>query len=222
MFSRSSKYLAAAIVMSLVIGCSGSNRSQETPESVKPVPSASPESVTPSPTVVPTVSASPTAPSTSTPSVSVPPEKSPQASPTPSKDDQLISKLKEEVETNTAILKDNSGRINLNRILLAQKAQWLVSGTFTQDLTALDGGVPVETDNYKFTVAGSSPQQITLSAIAKKAKLPSYSGSVYSVQASLPISGICQTQVASTTAPSPPTLKNGKLSCGANAILIQD
>ncbi|MCM1982167.1 type IV pilin-like G/H family protein [Lyngbya confervoides] len=218
MVAKRVSLLGLMILATVVVSCGSAQRGPRSGASQSPDPTASPSSQptpasqsTPKPS--PDPKPNPAPPSSQPADSSSPPPAKPQ-----SETQQLAEQISKDVESQGNISRQNSGLIALNRILLAQKAHWLISGRFSTDLSQLDPDLSAETEEYRFEIRTADAQKSVAVAIAKQPKLPSYSGATYAQEAALPLSGLCQTQQASTQPPTAPSLQGNQVICQAQAV----
>jgi hypothetical protein len=109
----------------------------------------------------------------------------------------------------------------MSSILEDQKATWLLNGgQFTSDLSSLPSQPGSQTALYHFEIVQADQQIAIATATAKQANLPSYTGVVFAIEASLPILGLCQTNQPSLTPPAPPQLTGTQIECALGSSLV--
>lgn len=246
-YSRFFSLLALLLVMG---GCSGrQSDADQTAETLNPseapttvqeknkVQATAPSQPPPAPSQA-------TPPQTETPAQKSPVKTAPKAKPTPKtpaakapapakpavksqklpdlseKEKQVVSKVTKEVQTEAPISTQNAGLTTVNRVLVAQQAMWLLSGSFSTDFKALEPNLPVETDEYKFSITQGDQAQTVVKAIAKNDKLHSFTGAAVAVPTNIPESALCRTKLPSQTPPQPPTIKDGQVTCANDGVLV--
>ena len=235
------RFLLCLVLLLGLTSCSGSKKqpdsSTQNPSPVPvevetPAPSSKQpeESNTPTPPEV--VAKSPDVPKIDKPAKTEskpnPPEKAPEVKepeklpPLSEESKEIVSNITDEVSEESKVVTENTGLITMNRLLLAQQAQWLLSGSFSTDFKALEPNLPEETNEYKFEITQGNDQEAIVVAIAKNDKLPSFTGASYAIPSGLPTSGLCQTKLPSQTTPTPPKLTGTDMSCGNDGVLVTD
>ena len=119
-------------------------------------------------------------------SPSTPPSSPAQPVPLPElsdQDKQLVSQVTQEVQKESTISTQNVGLVTVNRVLMAQEAMWLLSGSFSTDFKVLEPNLPMETDEYTFSIPQGDNTQTVVQAIAKSDKLHSFTGGAIAVPA---------------------------------------
>jgi hypothetical protein len=131
----------------------------------------------------------------------------------PTVDPDLLNKISKNLSDKVAIAKQDTGKTYLSSLLLSQQAQKIVKGKFTSDLKLLASDMPVETEEYRLEVRQADSATAVMVAIAKKPGFASYIGAVYAVEGSLPVSGMCKTNVPSQTPPEAPKFSYSTILC---------
>ncbi len=174
----------------------------------------------PSPTSSVAQSSAAATPSSSTPSASVPSlssessaTPSPSATAEPNLDPNLINDLRKKLSDKVAIAKQDTGRTYLGILLLSQQAEKLVKGKFTSDLKQLASDTPIDTEEYRLEVRQADTAKAIMVAIAKQPGFASYTGAVYAVEGSIPVTGMCRTNVPSQTPPAAPKFTYSTFIC---------
>jgi Type IV pilin-like G and H, putative len=162
----------------------------------------------------------PTASATATPTPSQ--ITSSTSSPTvePTIDPNLLNKIRKNLSEKVAIAKQDTGKTYLSTLLLAQQAQKLVKGKFSNDLKLLASDIPSETEEYRLEVRQADSATAIMVAVAKKPGFASYIGAVHAVEGSLPVSVMCKTNVPSRTPPEVPKFSYSTILCanGSSAV----
>jgi hypothetical protein len=184
-----------------------------TAPSPTPTPSASPLTQTSAP---PQSLSSPTA------SVDAVPSPSGLASPEASStlDPSLLNKISKNLSDKVAIAKQDTGKTYLSSLLMSQQAQRIVKGKFTSDLKVLASDVPTETEEYRLEVREADDTKAVIVALAKRPGFASYTGVVYAVEGSLPVSGMCKTNVPSKTPPEAPKFSYSTILCADGSTAV--
>ncbi|MEM9138090.1 MAG: type IV pilin-like G/H family protein, partial [Cyanobacteria bacterium P01_F01_bin.42] len=167
------------------------------------------------------------APSSAGDSVAQPKDSSPVEQPQPlpklsEQDKELVSQVAKEVQDDVSVSTQNNGLITVNRVLVAQQAMWLLSGSFSTDFETLEPNLPPETDEYQFSIPQGDEARAVVKAIAKTDKLHSFTGAAVAVPTQVPQSALCRTKVPSKTPPQPPTIKDGQVSCANDGVLVDN
>lgn len=163
---------------------------------VPETPNPNPSGTTPSPSGLPSSTASPIA------------------------DPNLINKITQKLSDKVAIAKQDTGKTYLSTLLLSQQAQKLVKGKFSTDLKLLATDIPIETEEYRLEVRQADVSTAVMVAIAKKPGFASYIGAVYAVEGSLPLSGMCRTNVPSQTPPEVPKYSYSTILCATGSSAV--
>jgi Type IV pilin-like G and H, putative len=158
----------------------------------------------------------PTASAIATPT----PSQGASSTPDPTIDPNLLNKIRKNLSDKVAIAKQDTGKTYLSTLLLAQQAQKLVKGKFSSDLKLLASDIPSETEEYRLEVRQADSATAIMVAVAKKPGFASYIGAVYAVEGSLPVSGMCKTNVPSRTPPEAPKFSYSTILCadGSSAV----
>jgi hypothetical protein len=128
-------------------------------------------------------------------------------------DPAILTKIKKNLSEKVAIAKQDTGKTYLSNLLLSQQAEKLVQGKFTSDLKRLAADIPTETEEYRLEVRQADASKAVMVALAKRPGFASYIGAVYAVEGSIPITGICKTNVPSQTPPQAPKLAYSTVMC---------
>lgn len=136
------------------------------------------------------------------------------------KNKALVSQVTKEIQEESTLSTQNTGLTTVSRILVAQQAMWLLSGEFSDDFKALEPNLPIEDDDYTFSITKGDRSESVIMAIAKSDKLPSFTGATVAVPSKVPQSALCRTKLPSKTPPQTPTIKDGRISCGNDGVLI--
>lgn len=141
--------------------------------------------------------------------------------------------LRPDPEEVSRLAKDNSeaeGRLYASAILQAELAHYLEHKVFAPTLAELALAIPAETPNYRYELSSDNPNRITITAIAKRLGLKSFTGAVFKPPenglATL-MAAICQTKEPSRLPPSAPSLvDNGsgntpRLKCAGDAVMMR-
>jgi hypothetical protein len=158
----------------------------------------------------------PTTPSGTTPS----PSGLPSSTASPTVDPNLINKITQKLSDKVAIAKQDTGKTYLSTLLLSQQAQKLVKGKFSTDLKLLASDIPIETEEYRLEVRQADVSTAVMVAVAKKPGFASYIGAVYAVEGSLPVSGMCKTNVPSQTPPEAPKYSYSTILCATGSSAV--
>jgi hypothetical protein len=179
-----------------------------TPSTPSMAQSSTSETSNPTASAIATPGASPLTSSTSSPALD------------PTLDPNLLSKIRKNLSDKVAIAKQDTGKTYLSTLLLAQQAQKLVKGKFSSDLKLLASDIPLETEEYRLEVRQADSATAVMVAVAKKPGFASYIGAVYAVEGSLPVSGMCRTNVPSKTPPEVPKFSYSTILCadGSSAV----
>ena len=137
------------------------------------------------------------------------------------KEKELVSQVSKEVEEETPVSKENTGMVTVNRVLMAQEAMWLLGGSFSTDFRALEPNLPMETDEYKFSIPQGDSAKAVVQAIAKSDKLHSFTGTSVAIPTQVPKSALCRTKLPSQNPPQPPTIKDGQIACSNDGVLVE-
>jgi Type IV pilin-like G and H, putative len=145
---------------------------------------------------------------------------SPSSTASPNLDPTLLNKISKKLSDKVAIAKQDTGKTYLSTLLLSQQAQKLVKGKFSSDLKLLASDIPIETEEYRLEVRQADVSTAVMVAVAKKPGFASYIGTVYAVEGSLPVSGMCKTNVPSQTPPEAPKFSYSTILCadGSSAV----
>jgi Type IV pilin-like G and H, putative len=176
-----------------------------------PSPTNSPLAQSPAPET-----SNPTTPSGTTPS----PSGLPSSTASPTVDPNLINKITQKLSDKVAIAKQDTGKTYLSTLLLSQQAQKLVKGKFSTDLKLLASDIPTETEEYRLEVRQADVSSAVMVAVAKKPGFASYIGGVYAVEGSLPVSGMCKTNVPSQTPPEAPKFSYSTILCATGSSAV--
>jgi hypothetical protein len=111
----------------------------------------------------------------------------------------------------------------------AQQDYFQKKGKFAADIEELGIATTLETESYRYQIVpqGDRTQSATITAQPKKTGLPSYIGAVLVTQSNgktMTISGICETEQASTSPPTIPTLpssSSSQIQCPTGSRLLQ-
>lgn len=180
------------VIASLIVGL-GVTSCVSPPQKTSPVASPQPEPVSRETSPVPTPGSLPGAPKTAI---------VPSGTPAP-------------------FSQTDAAQVAISSILEDQKATWLLNGgQFTPALSALPSKPAPETALYQFEIVQADQQMAIATATAKQANLPSYTGGVFAIEASLPILGLCQTNQPSLTPPAPPQLTGTQIECPLGSSLV--
>jgi Type IV pilin-like G and H, putative len=203
-----SKRRLIAIGVSFV-GLYSAGCSTHTVTAPSPTPSTPPVTQAPTPqTPNPTASAMETAPP------------SPLASSTPSLDPTLLNKIRKKLSDKVAIAKQDTGKTYLSSLILSQEAHKLVKGKFSSDLKLIASDIPIETEEYRLEVRQADASTAIMVAVAKKPGFASYVGAVYAVEGSLPVAGMCKTNVPSQTPPQSPKFSYSTVLCADGSVAV--
>jgi hypothetical protein len=175
-----------------------------------PTPSTSPLAQTPVPET-PNPNPSGTTPS---------PSGLPSSTASPTVDPNLINKITKKLSDEVAIAKQDTGKTYLSTLLLSQQAQKLVKGKFSTDLKLLASDMPIETEEYRLEVRQADVSTAVMVAVAKKPGFVSYIGAVYAVEGSLPVSGMCKTNLPSQTPPEAPKFSYSTILCATGSSTV--
>jgi type II secretory pathway pseudopilin PulG len=97
----------------------------------------------------------------------------------------------------------------------AQQAYHLEKGTFSNSIEGLGIGIRPETENYRYQIVSQpNNQNVMITAQAKRQSLKSYTGAVFAIKKGetvTTITGICETDNPTTTAPTMPKLTSNGL-----------
>jgi len=97
----------------------------------------------------------------------------------------------------------------------AQQAYHLEKGTFSNSIEGLGIGIKPETENYRYQIVSQpNNQNVMITAQAKRQSLKSYTGAVFAIKKGetvTTITGICETDNPTTTAPTMPKLTSNGL-----------
>ena len=206
-FSKQRKIgIGASLIGLCVAGCS-----THTVTSPTSTPSTSPMAQassleTPTPAASAQKTSSPSEPTSSTSS--------------PTTDPDLLNKITKNLSDKVAIAKQDTGKTYLSSLLLSQQAQKIVKGKFTSDLKLLASDIPTETEEYRLEVRQADSSVAVMVAVAKRPGFASYIGAVYAVEGSLPVSGICKTNVPSQTAPEVPKFSYSTILCADGSFAV--
>lgn len=218
------KYLAGVIASSLLISCSGSETKQQRPgSSPAPLSSNRPKLQQPNASPQPSPSAKPgtnSKPSTH-PAAKKPPSSSPPKINLSTSEKKLISKVEKEVQKTNAIAKQDSGQSYLGNVLRSQQATKLVKGRFTPNLKDLQADLPENPSEYQLQVLEANEEKAIVVAIAKQSGIFSYTGAVYSREASIPVSSICKSNEPTKTPPGAPKLVGSNIICAQGSTAIK-
>lgn len=146
------------------------------------------------------------------------PDPSPKLS---TEEEKVVSQITKEVKTKGDFETQNSGMTTVNRVLIAQQAMWLISGSFSPDFKALEPNLPMETDEYRFDISRGDQSEAVVVAIAKSDKLPSFTGKAVAIPTKTPKIGLCQTKLPSQTPPMPPKIDQSQVICGNDGVLVK-
>jgi Type IV pilin-like G and H, putative len=162
----------------------------------------------------------PTASAIATPAPSALASSTPASTVDPAIDPNLLNKIRKKLSDKVAIAKQDTGKTYLSTLLLAQQAQKLVKGKFSSDLKLLASDIPIETEEYRLEVRQADSATAIMVAVAKKPGFASYIGAVYAVEGSLPVSGMCKTNLPSQTPPEVPKFSYSTILCadGSSAV----
>jgi hypothetical protein len=138
----------------------------------------------------------------------------------PTVDPDLINKITKKLSDKVAIAKQDTGKTYLSTLLLSQQAQKLVKGKFSTDLKLLASDIPLETEEYRIEVRKADVSTAVMVAVAKKPGFASYIGAVYAVEGSLPVSGMCKTNLPSQTPPEAPKFSYATILCAAGSSAV--
>jgi hypothetical protein len=138
----------------------------------------------------------------------------------PTVDPDLINKITKKLSDKVAIAKQDTGKTYLSTLLLSQQAQKLVKGKFSPDLKLLASDIPIETEEYRLEVRKADVSTAVMVAVAKKPGFASYIGAVYAVEGSLPVSGMCKTNLPSQTPPEAPKFSYSTILCAAGSSTV--
>jgi hypothetical protein len=144
----------------------------------------------------------------------------PSSTPDPTIDPNLLNKIRKNLSDKVAIAKQDTGKTYLSTLLLAQQAQKLVKGKFSSDLKLLASDIPSETEEYRLEVRQADSATAVMVAVAKKPGFASYIGAVYAVEGSLPVSGMCKTNVPSRTPPEAPKFSYSTILCANGSSMV--
>jgi Type IV pilin-like G and H, putative len=189
-------YLKVSLVGLAAIGMGGCFGQRPSPVQTLPPASSVTEQST---SVSPSVSASTSKPDI-VPSASLSPSSGTTQSPS------LLGKIKQDIKGKVAIAKQDTGKTYLSNILRSQQAEKLVKGRFNADLKRLSADIPLETDEYHLEVRQADKTKAIIVAIAKQPGFASYTGAVYEMEGTIPMTSICKTNVPSQTPPPPPKI----------------
>lgn len=249
MMMTPSRFILALILLVTINGCAGADVDSEAPVAIAPQPievaptqpkthsdtstgtsspgsealPVSPSQTPSSPSQAPSASASKDAdsavpkPQNVVPKATTDPEPIPKLSP---EKEKLVSQITKEEKKKADFITQNSGLTTVNRVLLAQQAMWLISGSFSTDFKALEPNLPIETDEYQFKITQGDQSEAVVMAIAKSDKLPSFAGTAVAVPTKTPKIGLCQTKLPSQKAPTPPKINQGKVQCGNDGVIV--
>jgi len=235
------RYWVCVIASSLLISCSGSETVEKSPQSNvnSPVPKSSPTSQAPQPT--PSVSKQPETETAAKPEpqstpaaqkqkpasqkpVSAPPKV--KLSPAPKvelskSEEQLVSKVHKEVQKKGSVAKQDTGHTYLGNVLRSQQAEKLVTGRFTTNLQELQADSPKDQGAYDLQVLEANESMAIVAAIAKENGTFSYTGAVYSQDASIPVSAICKSNEPTKTPPDVPKLTGSRIICAQGSTVVE-
>jgi Type IV pilin-like G and H, putative len=140
--------------------------------------------------------------------------------PESNQDPTILNKIGKNLSEKVAIAKQDTGKTYLSSLLLSQQAEKLVKGKFTSDLKVIASDIPIETEEYRLEVRQADASKAVMVALAKKPGFASYTGAVYAVEGSIPISGMCKTNVPSQTPPQAPKFTYSTILCadGSSAV----
>jgi hypothetical protein len=138
----------------------------------------------------------------------------------PALDQDLLNKISKKLSDKVAIAKQDTGKTYLSSLLLSQQAQKIVKGKFTSDLKLLASDIPIETEEYRLEVRQADISTAIMVAVAKRPGFASYIGAVYAVEGSLPVSGICKTNVPSQTPPEVPKFSYSTILCADGSFAV--
>jgi hypothetical protein len=222
-------YFAKCSSLCLTVGFAGviaagcSRNTTTVPSTVPPTPSSP-------------VAMDSSAPSPSAPSVQPRPSKAPLSSPsspatTPSASAvappldatalKISNKISKDVTQKGNIALQDTGKTFLSNLLLAQQAEHLTKGRFTDDLKRLAPDIPTDNEDYHLEVKQASESQAVLVAIAKKPGLNSYTGIVYTIPGKLPATAMCRTNIPSQTPPQTPKFVRSMVMCSSGSAAIK-
>ena len=115
----------------------------------------------------------------------------------------------------------DAAKATLWSILADQQQAWLLTGgQFVTDYEDLRSQPPAETELYRFAIAPSPPDMAIATATAKQPDLPSFTGSVFAIEANLPVLGLCQTQQPAQTPPPSPQIVGITVECPPDAVRV--
>jgi Type IV pilin-like G and H, putative len=158
----------------------------------------------------------PTASAVATPT----PSELTSSTPSPTLDPNLLNKIRSNLSDKVAIAKQDTGKTYLSSLLLSQQAQKLVKGKFSSDLKLLALDIPIETEEYRLEVRQADLSTAIMVAVAKKPGFASYVGAVYAVEGSIPVSGMCKTNVPSQTPPEAPKFSYSTILCAGGSSAV--
>ncbi|NEQ26958.1 MAG: hypothetical protein F6K28_49645, partial [Microcoleus sp. SIO2G3] len=110
-----------------------------------------------------------------------------------------------------------------------QQAHYLEQGKFAKEIEEVSIGLRTETESYRYQIVpqGDNTQSVMITAVAKDAQLPSYTGAVFVTQVNgklTPVAQICETAQPSTSPPAMPTAPTGgssEIQCPAGSRSLQ-
>ncbi len=154
--------------------------------------------------------------------ISQPPQSPKRSAPTPP-----VPQVESEVERslqaqNLKVARQSPATTYLNIILESQQAQHLVSGSFKPSLDDLHLDAFADSAEYRVAVVTANAEQAIITATPTQDGFPSYVGAVYAREASLPLAGICRSNLPSQTAPQAPRLLYGQLQCAPGSTPAED
>jgi hypothetical protein len=117
----------------------------------------------------------------------------------------------------------------LYALIQVQQAHYLEQGNFAREIEEVSIGLRTETESYRYQIVpqGDNTQSVMITAAAKDAQLPSYTGAVFVTQVNgkvTTVAQICETAEPSTSPPSMPTAPtNGssEIQCPAGSRPLQ-
>jgi hypothetical protein len=140
------------------------------------------------------------------------------------KDVQVVA-----IETQKATPRPNIAEQYLTILGKAQQAYFLKKGKFAASLEELGIISSAETELYRYQIVpqGDRTNSVMITAQAKTAEVPSYTGTVYAAQINgkrTPLTVICATNRPSTSPPTMPNITNSNASavqCPAGSSLVR-
>lgn len=140
------------------------------------------------------------------------------------KDVQVIALETEKTNATQSVVKQF-----LTILSQAQQAYYLKNGKFAADVEELKIVTNLETQNYRYQIVPQkdNKQSVMMTAIAKKAELPSYTSAVFATKAdgkTTTTTQICETEKPSTSPPAmpiPPTSGSLNVQCPTGSRILR-